>query len=126
MRAIAFNEVVRVVLASTPGELGDALAPMPHGVRYGVACELEEAGRAHRYDSPRECAYYLNPHDGGILVWTWRFIASHAEAGRLLALVNALRGPLNGRLAGELFARATNRRVDQPVPMLETRLQRMN
>ena len=70
-----FNEVVCLALASTPGELREALAPLPHGVRYGVACDLE---------------------------------------GRL-----QLGDRLNGEAANQIFSKATQRRVDLPIPTLE-------
>ena len=120
-----FNDVVRLALASTPGELREALAPLPHGVRYGVACDLEDAGRAHRYDSPRECAYYLKNHDRGVLVWRWKYIASYEEAGKLLAMAISLGERLNGEAANEIFSKATQRRIDLPVPALEPHPMRM-
>jgi len=114
-----FNDVVRLALASTPNELGEALAPLPHGVRYGVACDLDQAGRAHRYDCPRECAYYVSSHDHGVQVWRWQYVASHDEAGRLLAMVVSLGAPLTGETASRIFAQATHRRVELPIATLE-------
>lgn len=114
-----FNEVVRLTLASTPDELREALAPLPHGVRYGVACDLEVEGRAHRYDSPRECAYFLNSHDRGVLVWRWKYVASYEEAGKLLAMAISLGDLLTGEVANQIFLKATRRRVDLPIPTLE-------
>src|SRR5262245_12522287 len=107
MFAKAFNDVVRLAIASTPRELGDALTPLPHGVKYGVACDLEDEGRAHRYDRARERAYYLRRHDQGVVVWRWNYVASHAEAGRLLAIVLSLGAPLNGEVASRVFMQAT-------------------
>jgi hypothetical protein len=114
-----FNDVVRLAVASTPWELRQALAPLPHGVRYGVACDLEEAGRAHRYDSSRECAYFLSSHDRGVLVWRWKYVASYEEAGKLLAMAISLGDRLNGEAANQIFSKATRRRVDLPIPTLE-------
>ncbi len=120
-----FNEVVRLVLASTPGELGDALAPLPHGVRYGVACDLEGEGMAHRYDSPRERAFYLTPHERGVLVWRWNYVASYEEAGKLLAMAIALGSAMNGQAASRIFSKATCRPIELPVPTLEPHPNRM-
>jgi len=114
-----FNDVVRLALASTPGELGDALAPLPHGVRYGVACDLEGEGTAHRYDSPRERAFYLSRHESGVLVWRWNYVATYEEAGKLLAMAIALGGALNGQAASRIFSKATRRPIELPVPTLE-------
>ena len=116
-----FNDVVQLAIAKTPQELGEALASLPHGVRYGVACDLDKDGRAHRYDRPRECAYFASGHDHGVLVWRWRYIASYEEAGRLLSMVVSLGAPLTGDAATRIYAMATNRRVDWPIAALESR-----
>jgi hypothetical protein len=121
MFAKSFNDVVRLAIANTPGELVEALSPLPHGVRYGVACDLEDAGRAHRYDRSRERAYYVSRHDQGVVVWRWNYVASYAEAGRLLAMVRSLGAPLNGQVASRLFTQATHRVVERPAPQLDTR-----
>ena len=121
MFAKAFNDVVGLAIASTPRELGEALSPLPHGVRYGVACDLDDAGRAHRYDRARERAYFLSHHDHGVVVWRWNYIASYAEAGRLLAMVLSLGVPLNGEVASRVFTQATRRRIERPAPPLDLR-----
>lgn len=114
-----FNDVVRLAFACTARELGDALAPLPHGVRYGVACDLECEGTAHRYDTPRERAFFLSHHERGILVWRWNYIASYEEAGKLLAMAIALGSRLNGDAASRIFSKATRRPIELPVPALE-------
>ncbi len=116
-----FNDVVQLALATTPHELERALAPMPHGVRYGVVCDLEDTGSAHRYDSPRERAYFLKSHDHGVLVWRWNYIASYEEAGKLLAMAIGHGDRLSGELANRIFLKATRRPIELPVPALETR-----
>ncbi|HEY8265977.1 MAG TPA: hypothetical protein VIG03_05340, partial [Steroidobacteraceae bacterium] len=55
----AINKVVRLTVPTTIEQLGDALESLPHGVRYGVLCDLDEAGQAYRYDAAAHCAYYL-------------------------------------------------------------------
>ena len=120
MFAKAFNDVVDLAIASTPGELVEALSPLPHGVKYGVACDLDDEGRAHRYDRARERAYYLRRHDQGVVVWRWNYITSYAEAGRLLAMVLSLNIPLNGRVASRMFTQATRRRIERPAPHVDT------
>ena len=120
MFAKAFNDVVRLAIANTPSELAEALSPLPHGVRYGVACDLDDAGRAHRYDRSRERAYYLSRHEQGVLVWRWNYVASYAEAGRLLTIVLSLGVPLNGQVASRVFTQATSRRIERPAPQLDT------
>ncbi|HKX98268.1 MAG TPA: hypothetical protein VJL86_00990 [Steroidobacteraceae bacterium] len=120
MFAKAFNDVVDLAIANTPGELVEALSPLPHGVKYGVACDLDDEGRAHRYDRARERAYYLRRHDQGVVVWRWNYITSYAEAGRLLAMVLSLNIPLNGRVASRMFTQATRRRVERPAPHVDT------
>jgi hypothetical protein len=113
----AFNDVVHLAIAKTPGELVEALSPLPHGVKYGVACDLDGEGRAHRYDRARERAYYLSRHDEGIVVWRWNYITAYAEAGRLLAMVLSLNVPLNGQVASRVFTQATRRRIERPAPL---------
>ena len=121
MFAKAYNDVVWLAFANTPSDLGEALSPMPHGVKYGVACDLNDAGQAHRYDRARERAYFLSRQDEGVLVWRWNYVASYGEAGRLLAMVLSLGAPLNGHTASRVFTQATNRRVDCPVPTVDAR-----
>jgi hypothetical protein len=112
MFARTFNDVVRLAVAYTPADLGEALSPLPHGVRYGVACDLDEAGRAHRYDPVCERAYYISRLEPGFAVWRWSHVASDAEAGRLLSLVLTLGVPLDGDVASRVFTQATRRGVD--------------
>jgi hypothetical protein len=111
MYAKAFNDVVRLAVAYSPADLGEALSPLPHGVRYGVACDLDEAGRAHRYDPVRARAYYIDRHEPGFAVWRWSHVATYAEAGRLLAMVLSLGVPLDGDVASRVFTQATRRTV---------------
>jgi hypothetical protein len=111
MYAMAFNDVVRLAVAYRPADLGEALSPLPHGVRYGVACDLDEAGRAHRYDPVRERAYYIDRRDPGIAVWRWNHVETDAEAGRLLAMVLSLGVPLDGDVASRVFIQATRRAI---------------
>ncbi len=116
-----FNDVVRLAFASTPRDLDNALAPLPHGVRFGVACDLESGDTAHRYDSPHERAFFVRHHECGILVWRWNYIASYEEAGKLLAMAIAYGGNLNGEVASRIFSKATHRPVEWPIPALESR-----
>jgi hypothetical protein len=112
MYARAFNDVVRLAVAYTPADLGEALTPLPHGVRYGVACDLDEVGRAHRYDPVRERAYYIDRLEPGFAVWRWSDVATDAEAGKLLSIVLSLGVPLNGEVASRVFTQATRRAID--------------
>ena len=64
-----FNKVVQLLVVTTAGELDSVLGTLPHGVRFGVARELDQTGEAHRYESARHCAYYLRRQDDGIVVW---------------------------------------------------------
>jgi hypothetical protein len=111
MYAKAFNDVVRLAVAYSPADLGEALSPLPHGVRYGVACDLNESGRAHRYDPVRERAYYIDRHEPGFAVWRWNDVASDAEASRLLGMILSLGVPLDGEVASRVFTQATRRAI---------------
>lgn len=117
MGEAAFNDVVRLVVATTARELEIVLGYLPHGVRFGIAHDLEEFGEAHRFESLRHCAYFLTRHEEGIQVWRWNYVASPAEACRLRSLVSLLDEPLDGRAAGRIFEQATYRSLSKPRPI---------
>ncbi len=117
MTEATFNQVVRMVLATTSEELKEVLGSLPHGTRFGVAHQLEESGEAHRYESQRHCAYYLTRHDHGVLVWRWCYIATQLEADRLRATIASLKAPLDGEIASRVFEHATFRSVRNPRPV---------
>jgi hypothetical protein len=117
MTDTAFNKVVRRALATTVDEFETVLASLPHGVRFGVAHQIDETGEAHRYECSRHCAYYLYRQELGIEVWRWSYIASEREADRLRASIASLGRPLDGDLANRVFEHATRRRVDNPRPL---------
>lgn len=108
------NEVVRLVVATTTQELESVLRHLPHGVRYGIARDLDETGEAHRFERFRNCAYYLTRHHRGIQIWRWSYVASQSEALRLRALITACRGTLDERVAARIFEQATRRTVSNP------------
>jgi hypothetical protein len=116
MTDTAFNKVVRRVLATTAGEFETVLASLPHGVRFGVAHQIDETGEAHRYECSRHCAYYLYRQELGIEIWRWSYIASEREAARLRAYIASLGRPLDAGLANQVFEHATRRRVANPRP----------
>ena len=117
MTDTAFNKIVRLVLATTAREFETVLASLPHGVRFGVAHQIDETGEAFRYECARHCAYYLNRQELGIEVWRWSYIASEREADRLRASIASFGRPLDADLAGRAFEHATRRRVDNPRPL---------
>jgi hypothetical protein len=112
-----FNKVVHLLVATTAGELEAVLGTLPHGVRFGVAHQLDRIGEAHRYESARHCAYYLRRDEDRILIWRWCYVASQLEAKYLQALVQAHEGPLDGKAATQIFEQATRRSVSNPRPM---------
>jgi hypothetical protein len=116
MTDTALNKVVRLVLATTAKEFEAVLASLPHGVRFGVAHQLDETGEAHRYECSRHCAYYLYRQEQGIEIWRWSYIVSEREAGRLRALIASLGRPLDAVLADRVFEHATRRSVHSPRP----------
>jgi hypothetical protein len=111
-----FNKVVHLLVATTAGELDAVLGTLPHGVRFGVAQQLDEAGEAHRYESARHCAYYLRRHPDGFLVWRWFYIASPLEAKYLQAMVQSFEGRLDGESATQIFEAATRCSASHPRP----------
>ena len=116
MTDTTLNKVVRLVLATTAKEFEAVLASLPHGVRFGVAHQLDETGEAHRYECSRHCAYYLYRQEHGIEIWRWSYIVSEREAGRLRASIASLGQPLDAVLADRVFEDATRRSVDNPRP----------
>lgn len=116
MAEAEFNDVVRLVVATTARELETVLGYLPHGVRFGIVHDLEEFGEAHRFESLRHCVYFLARHEEGIQVWRWNYVASPAEACRLRSLVSLLDEPLDGQVAGRIFEQATHRSLSNPRP----------
>lgn len=112
----AFNKVVHLLVATTTGELEAVLGTLPHGVRFGVAHQLDQSGEAYRYEAARHCAYYMRRCDEGVTVWRWCHVASPLEAKKLLAMVRALETPLDGPSATRIFEQATRRSVISPRP----------
>jgi hypothetical protein len=112
-----FNRVVRLVIATTREELEAVLGFLPHGVRFGVAHQLDETGEAFRYEIARHCAYYLCQENRGIQVWRWSYIASEREFFRLRMLVMSLQARLDSALADSVFEHATRRTVVRPRPV---------
>jgi hypothetical protein len=110
------NKVVRLTIATTSEQLQRILATVPHGVRFGVARDLDETGEAFRFESSRHCAYYLRRLETGIVVWRWSYVASDREALRLRALIASLEGSLSPRRANSVFEHATQRSVSNPRP----------
>jgi hypothetical protein len=116
MAEAVFNDVVRLVVATTAKELEVVLGYLPHGVRYGIVRDLEEFGEAHRFESLRHCAYFLARHEQSIQIWRWSYVATPAEACRLRSLVSLLDEPLDGGIAGRIFEQATQRSIANPRP----------
>ncbi len=111
-----FNKAVHRLVATTAGELEAVLGTLPHGVRFGMAHQLDEAGEAYRYESARHCAYYLRRHDQGVQIWRWCYVASALESKHLHALILSLTLPLDGASATRIFEHATRRSVSNPRP----------
>jgi hypothetical protein len=116
MTETVFNKVIHMILATTCEELKAVLGSLPHGVRFGVARQLDEVGEAYRYESSRHCAYYLIRHEQGVLIWRWCYIATPLESRRLQATIASRETPLDGGLASRMFESATFRSVDNPRP----------
>ena len=113
----AINKVVRLMVPTTTEQLDRALESLPHGVRYGMLCDLEEARQAYRYDAAVHTAYYLSVQSNRILIWRWSYIATEQEANRLGTMIMSLDGPLDAHRANRLFEYATHRCVSNPRPI---------
>jgi hypothetical protein len=116
MTETIFNKVVHLILATTAGELKAVLGSLPHGIRLGVAHQLEMAGEAFRYESFRHCAYYLRRQRPGFFIWRWCYIASQPEANRLHAAIASFEAPLSADAARWAFEQATGRNAGNPRP----------
>ena len=112
-----FNRVVRLIVATTRAELKAVLENLPHGVRPGVAQQLDRDGEAFRFEASRHCAYYLCRGKPGTQVWSWNYVASEAEFFRLRMLIMSLQGPLDSALADSVYEHATRRSVSSPRPV---------
>ena len=113
----AINKVVRLMVPTTTEQLDRALESLPHGVRYGMLCDLEEARQAYRYDAAVHTAYYLSVQSNRIMIWRWSYIATEQEANRLGTMIMSLDGPLDAHRANRLFEYATHRCVSNPRPI---------
>jgi hypothetical protein len=110
------NNVVRLTITTTPEQLERLLASLPHGVRFGVIRDLEQTGRAHRFENARHCAYYLKRQRPGVMVWRWCYVVSEREATRLRMCIESLEVPLNLHRANRVYETATGRSVGNPRP----------
>ena len=110
------NKVVRLTITATSEQLEHLLASLPHGVRFGVLRDLEQTGRAHRFESARHCAYYLKRQRPGVMVWRWCYVVSESEATRLRMCIESLGVPLNLHRANRVYETATGRSVGNPRP----------
>ena len=112
----AINKVVRLTVPTSTEQLDRALESLPHGVRFGILCDLEEAGQAYRYDAAVHCAYFLSVQSARIMIWRWSYIATEQEANRLRAMIMSLDRALDAHRANRLFEYATHRSVSNPRP----------
>jgi hypothetical protein len=110
------NKVVRLTVTTTSEQLERVLASLPHGVRLGVTRDIEQTGRAHRFESARHCAYYLKRQRPGVLVWRWCYVTSDMEAARLRMCIESLDVPVDLHRANRVYEQATGRSVGNPRP----------
>ena len=109
-----YNAVVRYMLATTAEEVFDVFARLSNAVVDGLAAELDVAGDVHRYDREAKRAYYFEREGTNLAVWSWDEVHYFHEAGELLAIVVALKVPLDEAQANKAYARATGRTVENP------------
>src|SRR5687768_16904973 len=111
-----YNDVVRYIQATTADEVEQVLAPLPDGVREGLAEEVRKFGDGHRYDPTAKRAYYFERQGTGVAVWCWNHVYRPHEAGELIYRVVSSSASLDENLANACFARATGRTVTHPRP----------
>ena len=116
MLDFAVNKVIRLTITTSSWQLDRIKASLSFGARHGLMRDLDRTGEAHRYDESCHCAYYLRRHNSRVMVWRWSYVASEAEAGRMRALIDSLRGRLDVYRANQVFEQATHRSVGRPRP----------
>ena len=110
------NNVLRVITAIGPNAVDELFAALPLVVSLHLAKDLQNGGESHRYDVSGQCAYYICQQGQTVLAWRFDFIATFREAGRLLAAIASLEGPLTEERAAQLFTYATTRTTSNPSP----------
>jgi hypothetical protein len=106
------GEGVRFERVSTPRELESSLDLLPNGVRFGIACELDERGQALRMDGRNQCVHYLHWDGDDIVMLTWGPLSTLFEAAILLSSVKTVSGPIDEETAVQLYRGATSRRAE--------------
>jgi hypothetical protein len=109
MSQLFLREGVRIERVSTSGELEASLALLPNGVRFGIACDLEEHGHALRLDATTQCVYHLCWDKDDVVILTCGPTTTLLEATILLSSIKTLTGPLDHETVGRLYRRATSR-----------------
>ena len=110
------NNVLRIVTAIGPNAVDELLAALPLVVSLHLTRDLQLGGESHRYDVHSQCAYYIRQEGEFLQAWRFDHVATFREAGRLLAAIASLDGPLTEERATELFTYATTRTVSNPRP----------
>jgi hypothetical protein len=109
MSQLFLREGVRIERVSTSGELEASLKLLPNGVRFGIACDLEEHGHALRLDATTQCVYHLHWDKDDVVILTCGPTSTLLEATILLSSIKTLTGPLDHETAVRLYRRATSR-----------------
>lgn len=93
----------------TPRELETSLGALPDGVRFGIACDLDERGQALRLDGRSHHVYYLRWDRDDVVIVTWGPMSTLFEAAILLSSIKSLTQPLDQETAIRLYRAATYR-----------------
>ena len=116
MQDKACNEAVRFVVARTAAEAARLIEALPAVTHKGLATDLKECGEAYRFELSSESAYYLERRGAGLIMCSWRHVATYDEIADLLSLVATLDGPMTEEVARTLFTRATHKNAGSPQP----------
>jgi len=119
-QARAEEECVRFRRVKTPRELEACLASLPAGVRFGIACELDEKGQALRLDACSCSVYHLRWDRDDLVVLAWGPMSSLVEAATLLSKIKTLDGSLDENTAVQLYRMSTCQRVALPAEPART------
>ena len=109
MSPLPLIDGVRFERVGTPRELESSLGALPDGVRFGIACDLDERGQALRLDGRTHHVYYLRWDRDDVVIVTWGPMSTLLEAAILLSSIKSLTEPVDEETAIRLLRAATYR-----------------
>ncbi|HEU4689279.1 MAG TPA: hypothetical protein VFS23_12985 [Vicinamibacterales bacterium] len=109
MNQLSLADGVRFERVGTARELEASLGALPDGVRFGIACDLDERGQALRLDGRTHQVYHLRWDRDDVVIVIWGPMSTLFEAAILLSSIKSLTGPVDQETAVRLYRAATYR-----------------